>query len=179
MKKVMVLISILGVVSFQGCSAHQFWYGENKPAKSYAELPSKATLFVWNPKNNAAVINSNGKSCIQGADVFHEKSGNVDLSKELLSIVQSISLSTTASSSDKALAVEIKNDIMQLKTNTERNTYLSLGMFGLCQLNANGGLSNTELLQLIGQLIETSAIIGNSTTVIPTKNVITAEEPKK
>lgn len=50
MKKLMVLITLFGMIGFSGCSVHQFWYGENKPAKSYAELPSKATLFIWNPK---------------------------------------------------------------------------------------------------------------------------------
>lgn len=122
------------------------------------------------------MINSNGKSCIQGADVFHEKAGNVDISKELLSIVQGISLSTTASSSDKALAIQIKNDILQLKTNTERNTYFSLGMFGLCQLHANGQISNSELVTLVKQLIDTSVKIGNPIAI--TSSESSQNEPK-
>ena len=161
MKKLMVLTAILSVVSLSGCtSLAQIQRGETKPHISFTELPSKAQIFAWSPKNNAAVINKEGKGCIQGADIFHNEDVSIDISNKLLELVNGIALSKNTSAEDKLVAIDTVSKIVQLKTNTERNTYLSLGMFGLCQLNANGGLSNTELLELVGQLIETSAKIG-------------------
>ncbi len=181
MKRLMVLTAIFSVMGFSGCSGHKLWYGETKPQTAYVGLESQynAKLFVWSPKNNATVINKDGKGCVQGADVFHEQSGSVDISKELLSIIKGITISSSATAEEKALAVTIKNEVLQLKTNTERNTYLSIGMFGLCQLQINSQLSNTELLQLVGQLIETSAKIGNPITVNPTKDTTKSEESNK
>ena len=56
MKRLMVLTTILGMVNFSGCSWYKFTHGETKPHISFTELPSKAQIFAWSPKNNAAVI---------------------------------------------------------------------------------------------------------------------------
>ena len=161
----MVLTLIFSVVNFSGCSYYQLSHGETKPHVSFAELKDGnsvegSKIFVWSPKNNAAISNTNGKGCMQGADVFHNEDVSIDISNKLLELVKGIAVSKNTSAEDKLVAIDTVSKIVQLKTNTERNTYLSLGMFGLCQLNANGGLSNTELLQLVGQLIEISAKIG-------------------
>ncbi|ALO40976.1 membrane lipoprotein lipid attachment site-containing protein [Pseudoalteromonas phenolica] len=158
MKK--VILSILALTLLSGCSVFQGWYGETKPMMTYAELPSESKLFVWSPKNNAAFVNSQGQGCVQGAEVFHEKSGSVDVSNELLGLIKGIELSPDSSSEEKALAVNIANEIVNLRTNTERNTYLSIGMFGLCQLQANGGVTNEDLLQLVSELIKSSLEVG-------------------
>jgi hypothetical protein len=68
--------------------------------------------------------------------------------------------STLRPPEDKALAIEVTNKIVSLRTHSERNTYLGIGMFGLCQLQTNGGVTNSELLVLIGQLIESSLQVG-------------------
>ncbi|MDC5301054.1 hypothetical protein OHW80_06805 [Acinetobacter baumannii] len=147
-------------MSFSGCNT--VLYGETKPQTVHVSLEKDkgTTIFVWSPKNNAAISNREGKGCIQGADVFHNEDVSVDISNKLLELVNGIALSKNTSAEDKLVAIDTVSKIVQLKTNTERNTYLSLGMFGLCQLNANGGLSNAELLRLVGQLIEISAKIG-------------------
>ena len=161
----MFLATVFSVVGFSGCSYHQLSHGETKPHVSFAELKNGnsvegSKIFVWSPKNNSAISNTSGKGCMQGADVFHNEDVSIDIGNKLLELVNGIALSKNTSAEDKLVAIDTVSKIVQLKTNTERNTYLSLGMFGLCQLNANGGLSNTELLQLVGQLIETSAKIG-------------------
>ncbi|MDT8895260.1 hypothetical protein RSO41_11410 [Halomonas sp. I1] len=58
------------------------------------------------------------------------------------------------------MAISLANEIVNLKTTSERTTYLSIGMFGLCQLEANGGIANTELLSLVSKLIDNSLLIG-------------------
>lgn len=151
---------IASAILLNGCSAFGSWYGETKPMMTFAELPSKSTLFVWSPKNSAAFVNAEGKACVQGADVFHEKSGSVDFSSELLGILKGVQLSSGSSPEEKALAINLANDIISLKTNSERNTYLSIGMFGLCQLQANGGITNSELLVLVSELIQSSLKVG-------------------
>jgi hypothetical protein len=142
MKRLMVLIAILGIVNFSGCSYYQLSHGETKPHVSFVNLSNPksnvtdgSTIYVWSPKNNAAVINKEGKGCIQGADVFHNQDGSIDVSNDLLKLVKRITI------------------------------------------DANGLLSNAELLQLVGQLIETSAKIGNQTVVNSGETIIS--EPKK
>lgn len=157
LKKIVIVLSV-GVLS--GCSAFSTWYGETKPMMTFAELPSKSTLFVWSPKNSAAFVNAEGKACVQGAEVFHEKSGSVDVSNELLGILKGVQLSSESSSDEKAIAISLANDIISLKTNSERTTYLSIGMFGLCQLQANGGITPAELLTLVSELIASSLKVG-------------------
>ena len=136
-------------------------------------------IFAWSPKNNAAVINKDGKSCVQGADVFHAKEGSMDIGNDILNLVKGV----TPSGNNELIATEITNKISQLKTNTERNSYLSIGMFGLCQLYVNGQLSSEKLSELVKHLIDTSVNIvpkvENPTTLTPIKDITTAEEPKK
>lgn len=95
-----------------------------------------STLFVWSPEHNAAIANKDGQGCVQGADVFNTKEGKFNISENLFALLKKTALSDN---SDTALNIEITNKLIQLKTNNERNTYFSMGMFGLCQLHANGG----------------------------------------
>ncbi len=197
---------------FRGCTSwSEIKHGESKPQISYVkleygsgnrgnssdkekdkqkdELKSKndikvdannsAMIFAWSPKNNAAVINKDGKSCVQGADVFHAKEGNMDIGNDILNLVKGV----TPSGNNELIATEITNKISQLKTNTERNSYLSIGMFGLCQLYVNGQLSSEKISELVKHLIDTSVNIvpkaENTTTLTPIKDITTAEDPKK
>ena len=52
---------------------------------------------------------------------------------DVMELVKGIAVSKNTSAEDKLVAIDTVSKIVQLKTNTERNTYLSLGMFGLCQ----------------------------------------------
>ncbi|MDQ1210154.1 hypothetical protein QE380_003077 [Acinetobacter baylyi] len=207
MKKLKVLTSILGVVSFSGCTSwSEIKHGETKPQISYVkleygsgrdnsgkgkdketdELKSKndikvdannsAMIFAWSPKNNAAVINKDGKSCVQGADVFHAKEGSIDIGNDILNLVKGI----TPSGNNELIATKITNKINQLKTNTERNSYLSIGMFGLCQLYVNGQLSESDLKTLVNTLITASAQVGQKTDlVLESSNTAPSGEEKK
>jgi hypothetical protein len=167
MMKIKLLIIWVSALLLSGCSVFGTWYGETKPMMTFAELTAggeggkvkSSKIFVWSPKNSAAFVNFEGHGCVQGAEVFHEKSGKVDVGAELLAVLSGIDLSK-GSEGEKALALEITNEIVALRTNSERNTYLSIGMFGLCQLQANGGLTKIELLELMGKLLDNSLKIG-------------------
>lgn len=152
---------LLTITLLSGCSAYHGWYGETKPMVSYVELTgtpkNEARLFVWSPKNNAAFANNRSQGCIQGAEIFHEKGGTVDISKDLIAMMSKIATSSSATPEEKAFAIKLTNDIVNLRSNTERTTYLSIGMFGLCQLNMNGGITNNELIRLVSELIEKSS----------------------
>ena len=164
--KLMAIIPV--IIALSGCSAFGTWYGETKPMMTFGdlkviksngdELTSK--IFVWSPKNSAALINHEGRGCVQGAEVFHAKSGEIDISEDLLAMLTGINKSSTSTQTDKALALKITNDILALRTNSERNTFLSIGMFGLCQLQVNGALNKTDLLTLIESLLTNSLEVG-------------------
>ncbi|MFC6631765.1 hypothetical protein [Microbulbifer taiwanensis] len=161
------------VALISGCtSVLEGWYGETKPMMSFSELSPAGSdgkspssrLFVWSPKNSVAFVNQDGSGCIQGAEVFHEKSGNVNVSNELLGVLKGLDVSNKSSEEEKALALTITNEIVSLRNNTERNTYLGIGMFGLCQLQANGGLDTAEVMELTGLLINNAIDIRTPTT---------------
>lgn len=190
MKKIKVLIALLGVVHLSGCSWYQLTHGETKPHISFTNLSNPgsniangSTIYVWSPKNNAAVINNDGKGCIQGADVFHNEDVSVNISNKLLEIVSGVAVSQNVTTDDKLAAINSVSKIVQLKMNTERISYLSVGMFGLCQLYSNGDLSEKDLKELIQNLITESAHITpkteNPTTVTSTKNITLVDEPKE
>lgn len=168
------IITLLLAVLMSGCSAYGVWYGETKPMMTFAELTTEdeegaeesSKLFVWSPKNSAAFVNSKGHSCVQGAEVFHEKSGELDVGAELIGVLKGLDLSSSKSGNDKALALKITNEIVSLRTNSERNTYLSIGMFGLCQLHQSGGISQTELQELVLKLFASTLKI-NTPAVAP------------
>ena len=199
MKKIVVWTAILSVVNFSGCSIAEIQRGETKPQISFVSLSddnkdglglnkneeNKGSLkiFVWSPKNNAAVINKEGRGCIQGADVFHNEDVSVSVSNKLLEIVSGVAASPNVTADDKLAAINTVSKIVQLKTNTERTSYLSIGMFGLCQLYSNGKLNENDLKELVEKLITESAKIvpkvENPTILTPIKDITTAEEPKK
>lgn len=155
------ILPLLGTSLLAGCSAYGAIFGETKPMMTFVELngtDGKASrLFVWSPKNTAALVNESGHGCIQGAEVFADKQGKLDLSADALKALAGL---PPTGDSAKALGVEVVNSLIALRTASERNTYLGIGMFGLCQLQANGGLGSNELKDLAVKLFDNSLQIG-------------------
>jgi hypothetical protein len=151
-----------------GCSAYQAWYGETKPGLTVYKLSDKSGIFTWSPKNTSAVVQADGDICVQGADIFHAQSGSIEVGNQLAAILKGLE-TTDLSSEDKALVAKISNDFSDLKTSTERNTFLSIGFFGICQLHANGALSDQDVLQLAKELIDRAALLPTEVTSNQTK----------
>jgi hypothetical protein len=169
----------LALPVLSGCSAYGVWYGETKPMLTFAQfssdgkdskdlavlpashaassagasLPESARIFLWSPKNSAAILNSSGRGCIQGAEVFAEKTGKLDISADLLKTLASL---PTTGNNEKALGLELTNSLIQLRVTSERNTYLGIGLFGICQLQANSGLTQEQAKEAVLKLFEAS-----------------------
>lgn len=145
-----------------------------------SNVTDSSAIYVWSPKNNAAVINKEGKGCIQGADVFYNEDISVSVSNKLLEIISGVAASPNVTADDKLAAINTVSKIVLLKTNTERISYLSIGMFRLCQLYVNGQLSDSDLKSSVNTLITASAQVGQKTDLaIESSNTAPSGEEKK
>lgn len=104
-------------------------------------------LIAWSPEFNAAFISSGGKGCIQPATYAKSNSGSVEVPASL--IKQGIDSGNLTGDFSQALD--------KLITVTDQSTFLSMGLFGLCQMHANGGLTDAQLTQLTAILFEKAA----------------------
>ena len=171
-----VLFTILLVVLVTGCSANRIWYGSDVARLSYvlleAELddygniksvelktsPSASkddgknkkhlgALMAWSPEFNAAFISKSGNGCIQPATYSKTNSANASVPAEIISS----GISSGSVTADFSQALE------KLITVTDQSTFLSIGVYGLCQLHANGGLTEAQLTTLTKVLFEKAA----------------------
>ncbi|WP_416396658.1 hypothetical protein [Allohahella sp. A8] len=168
--KVKLLVSTLLLITLNGCSAYGTWFGETKPMMTFAGFYEKDTgnqtskIFIWSPKNTAAILDKNGYGCVQGAEVFHNQGGELNASEALVGLLKGVDLSPNSTSDEKALAIKLANDIVALRTNSERATYLSIGLFGLCQLHVNRAISTNQMLDLLNKLFDSSIEVKSIST---------------
>ena len=185
MKNIILLILI---VLISGCSANRMWYGSDVARLSYVKVNGvvddqgklkgieleKAigsedenamdqkhigALIAWSPEFNAAFISRGGKGCIQPATYSKTNSGSAELPAEIIS-------SGVASGSIKG---DFSQALEKLITISDQSTFLSIGVYGLCQLHANGGLTNEQLASLVQELFDkASSANGSSKGSIPT-----------
>lgn len=170
MKKIAIII-LATLIS--GCSANRIWYGSDVARLSYVKVNGVVddqgdfkgikleesivsedentidekhigALIAWSPEFNAAFISHGGKGCIQPATYSKNNSGSIELPAEIISSgVESGSLK-----GDFSQALE------KLITVSDQSTFLSIGVYGLCQLHANGGLTSEQLAELTQELFE-------------------------
>lgn len=169
------------VASLTGCSANRIWYGSDVARLSFVRLTgvvddqgnvtdvkiqsassaseqSSGTdkhlgaLIAWSPEFNAAFISRSGHGCIQPATYSKTNSGNAAIPAELISKgVASGSLTGDFSQAlDKLISV------------SDQSTFLSIGVYGLCQMHANGGLTQEQLTQLTKVLFEKAVTLKGS-----------------
>ena len=164
----MRLLSLLffSVIFLSGCSAYKTWYGSDKPMMSFVVLdgygdiqhgidgiteegnnnPLKGYVITWSPEFNGAFVTSSGKGCIQPAMYATTASGDAAIPTEIFT--QGTSGSLTGKY-EEALEKLIKV--------TDQSTFLSIGMYGICQLAAAGGLSQDDTAELVALLFEKAA----------------------
>ena len=138
-------------------------FGVNdEDAEAFFELLQKnderSTLFIWSSEYNGAMVNGSGSTCLQAASYARSTSISTDVSSSLLAAFGQIDLAS-GSETDKLLALNISEAITNLTTSSEQSTYLSAGLFGLCLLHANGGLTNEQVKASVAKLIESSALV--------------------
>ncbi|EUC68868.1 hypothetical protein Y017_04160 [Alcanivorax sp. 97CO-5] len=173
---IVVLITLIS-----GCSANRIWYGSDVARLSYVKVNGvvddqgnikdielkKAVgpedentvdekhigaLIAWSPEFNAAFISRGGKGCIQPATYSKNNSGSAELPAEIIS-------SGVASGSIKG---DFSQALEKLITVSDQSTFLSIGVYGLCQLHANGGLTQTQLAELTQELFEKASTANGS-----------------
>ncbi len=171
-----VLFTILMIALVTGCSANRIWYGSDVARLSYvlleAELdddgnvtridlktsPSASNddgknkkhlgaLMAWSPESNAAFISKSGNGCIQPATYSKTNSANASAPAEIIS----------SGVSSGNVTADFSQALEKLITVTDQSTFLSIGVYGLCQLHANGGLTDVQLTSLTKVLFEKAA----------------------
>ncbi|SFD00525.1 hypothetical protein [Pseudoalteromonas denitrificans] len=119
---------------------------------------NRSTLFIWSAEYNGAMVDSKGNTCLQAATYAKTTNTSVDISSSLLNVLSKINLSSNPSEADKLIALSITQAITKLNDSTAQSTYLAAGLFGLCVLQANGGLQGSELQPVIKELIKASSL---------------------
>ncbi|WP_394245654.1 hypothetical protein [Vibrio astriarenae] len=166
--RLITLIVFFTLVYLNGCSAHKMWYGSDKPMMSFVivdghgEVQHEAPLgektiqgyiITWSPEYNGAFVSSSGKGCIQPAMYATTASGEAAVPTEIFT--QGLSGSLTGAyeeALDKLISV------------TDQSTFLSIGMYGICQLSAADGLTAADTAELVKLLFEKASSSKNEQT---------------
>ncbi|MCE8031913.1 hypothetical protein EKK97_10930 [Billgrantia tianxiuensis] len=121
---------------------------------------------------SAAVGYETGQICMQRALAITtiDAKATIKVSEAMLALAEaSQDAAKGGDSADLAnVAASLKQTATLLTTSTERTTFLDLGMFYLCQISANGGLTDTQTAELVkiiaisGSSINTSEMVRQS-----------------
>jgi len=137
-----------------------------------ATRSDRATLFIWSSEYNGAMTNGKGQTCLQAATYVRSKNITADVSASLLSAFGKINISSDASAEDKLLALSITETISKLNAPSEQSTYLGAGLFGLCLLQVNNGLSPEQVEKTAIELIKASALTQKNNITMTNKTAI-------
>lgn len=121
------------------------------------------SLFVWSNDVNAGMITKDGDVCMQRAMTVRSSSAQGEATVPASIVSASAALEAAAAQGQDQAAIALSGAISQaaaaLSTTTERTAFLDIGMFYLCQLHANGAVSDHQAVVLAAQLIRDSALI--------------------
>jgi hypothetical protein len=162
MKTLVTLPLLLAVALFSfGCShVPSVWelkYGADKPQFSYI-LPERdkqkgasdpGDLLIWNPNTNAAYLHPAGKACIQAADVYRVSSANANAG------FKAGALGSKLSDVDVTTSNQMVQAALALSNQDAKGTFLSVALFNLCMLHANGAIvSEQNVLEAYKRSVE-------------------------
>lgn len=152
-------VTLIFVTILSGCSAYKMWYGSDKPMMSYVivkdgkvmngALPAGQTqeiqgyIISWSPEYNAAFVSSSGKGCIQPAMYAVTESGEASIPTEIFT-----------SGLTGSVTGDYKEALEKLIAVTDQSTFLSIGMYGICQLAAADALTKEDSALLVKTLFE-------------------------
>lgn len=161
MKKTIEVTLILAILlSLAGCTA---W---SKRSSVAFVKNSGGSLSIWNPDMSAAVGYEAGQICMQRALAIKtiDAKATIKVSEAMLALAGAAQ--AAAISGDNAdlanVTASLKQTATLLTTSTERTTFLDLGMFYLCQISANGGLTDTQTAELVKIISISGASINNN-----------------
>jgi len=170
-----IILMTLCFVGLSGCSAYSMWYGSDKPVMSYVFFKEDGTvtteftqqdraelqgyIVTWSPEYNGAFVSNTGRGCVQPAIYAKTKSGEASLPTEVFAKL--------AGSSD--ITVSYAEALEKLVSVTDQATFLSIGMYGICQLSAADMLNSNQTSEVVKLLLEKAAgIKGTPTTATST-----------
>ncbi len=140
-------VRLQGIVDEQGNVTDIKIERSSAPTETAKNQKHLGALIAWSPEFNAAFISRSGNGCIQPATYSKTNSANASVPAEIIS-------SGVASGS---ITGDFSQALEKLITVTDQSTFLSIGVYGLCQLHANGGLSDAQLTELTKVLFEKAA----------------------
>lgn len=157
--KTLLILSTL--ILLNGCSAYSVWYGSDKPVMSYvffnddgtvtekakpgAEL--KGYIVTWSPEYNGAFVTNTGKGCVQPAIYAKTESGEVSIPTEVFANI----------TGGGNISAEYAQALEKLVSVTDQSTFLSIGMYGICQLSAADLLTKEQTAEVVKVLFEKAA----------------------
>lgn len=148
------LLVFVPVLTLSGC-AGQYWSNGESGSKT------GAGVIRWNANESAALVvprDNKPSACTQMALATDNetKAIQANISNSLLSVLSRVP--EEANSGDLiAITAELTKISQALSTSTERTTYIQVGGFYLCQLQANG-LSEASVTALMTEIIKASAV---------------------
>lgn len=122
-----------------------------KRSSTEFENHSGASLVIWDADMSAAVAYNTGQICMQRALAVKTIDANTEakISEAILNIATSLPKTNLTGNDLIAVSNSLKETAQLLTTSTERTAFLDLGMFYICQISANGGLTDQQTAELI------------------------------
>lgn len=143
--KLNVLIWLAIALVLSGCASF-------KKSSIAFNTNSKGSLSIWNADMSAAVAYPDGQMCMQRALAIKTKDASVTtkVSEAIVALSNTATqLSKEGKSGELASIVgTLKETATLLTTSTERTAFLDMGLFYLCQISANGSLTDTQTAEL-------------------------------
>ena len=148
---VLILIVPFVGLTITGCETLTGAWGKKSSIAFVKD--SGGSLSVWNAEMSAAVAYKNGQICMQRA--LAVKTIDATASVKITDAMTSLAKAAEKNSENvmpaelASISTTLKETASLLTTSTERTTFLDLGMFYLCQISANGGLTDKQTAQLV------------------------------
>lgn len=175
----MILRNIFAIsltLTLSGCAT---WF---KTTSIAFKEQTGGSLAAWDSSLSAAVAYPDGALCMQRATTAKniEASAAAKISDAVLQLTEagkSLAADKNISGSDLAqISAAVKSTTNSLSTTTERTAFLDFGLFYICQISANGGLTDTQTTQLIQTLlISASTISGPENQTGTTLNTLSSK----
>lgn len=159
MRTHVVIMSLLLAFSVAGCATV-------KRSSIAFQKDSGGSLSVWNADMSAAVTYPQGQMCMQRAlavkTVEAELTTKVSEAIIALSDVAKNAASTGQNAELASLVASIRQTAALLTTTTERTAFLDLGMFYVCQISANGSLTDHQTAEVLRSLTLVASSLGQA-----------------
>lgn len=176
MARIRIFAAALVLASLSGCFASM------KQHSNAFLVDSGGSLSVWEAEMSAAVAYPDGQMCMQRALTAKaiDAQGSANVSAAILQLAGAVQTAKASGEDLASITGSLKETVTLLTTSTERTAFLDLGLFYVCQMSANGALTDTQTAEVIRTLALAAATIStnapNDTLQILLEDKVTAGE---